>query len=224
MIGSMISLGIARTAFTLGEQNGKDGLRFTFRVLSGSTTISYPVEFMRNRLVGMALTDPTVTDLWFLDSDVMPPDNVLQLLMTQEKTDADIVAGIYRIPDDKVPEGVWSVYRSFLNSPVWITIDDDHLPKEPFPADGAGTGAMIIRRRVLDDARLRLVPDSEFVPQMDSDKTGRPLPCIFRTQRSAWGELITTDDLDFCYRTRALGYSLIVDPRVRFGHIKQRVL
>lgn len=205
-VGHWIAAGIARFAESCGFQNALNrDVRFTLKPLTGSTVISHPVEFMRNRLVKMALDDKTVTDLWFIDSDTMPSPNAMTLL----DVEADIVAGVYKIPNSH--DGyVWSAYEAKPGSPDKFRYIND-LPREPFEAGGAGTGAMIIKRRVLEDPRLPFAPPEEGTP------------CLFRTTRRASGEMIGTDDLDFCGRARALGYRLIVDPRVKFGHVKTRL-
>ncbi len=205
LIGPWLTHGIARFAFALGQQDGRDGLRFTFRLLSGSSCISFPVEFMRNRLVKMALDDASVTHLWFIDSDTVPPNDALKLLLPR---DADIVAGVYRIPDAKRDE-VWSAYASNERGSFSYI---DPLPVAPFEAAGAGTGAMVIARRVLENPALR------FAEPIDG------VPCVFRTPRKPTGEMEATDDLDFCRRARAAGYRILVDPSVRFGHVKTRTL
>jgi len=204
LIGYWVTAGIADFARALGEQNAATSdVQFTLKLLSGSSTISYPVEFMRNRLVSMALADPSVTDLWFIDSDVMPSPNAFSLLRHIE---FDIAAGVYQIPDAKRGT-VWSAYHA--HGPDAFTHIRD-LSLTPFEAGGAGTGAMMISRRVLEDPRLRLGPDIDGIP------------ALFRTVRKPTGECETTDDLDFCRRARALDYRILVDPRVRFGHIKTR--
>jgi len=202
-IGHWLTAGIATFAEACGYQNALErDVRFTFRPLAGSSVISFNVEYMRNCLVGMARADPTVTDLMFIDSDTMPGPDAMNLLTL----DADIVAGVYPIPDARFGQ-VWSVYEAvgekYRHMPT--------LPTAPFEAGGAGTGAMIIKRRVLDDPRLHFAPPVAGVP------------CVFRTPRHPDGSVEYTDDLDFCRRARAAGYRIVVDPRVQFGHVKTRV-
>ena len=58
---------------------------------------------------------------------------------------------------------------------------------------GLGTGCMFIRRRVLEDARLRLAPDYNGIP------------CVFRATYNADDSIAYSDDLHFCLRARRLG-------------------
>ena len=205
-IGYWLTKGIAQFAFALGQSDaGDSGVKFTFKPINGSSVISYNVEYMRNRLVKAALDDPTVTDLWFIDSDVMPSPNSMDLLAV----DADICGGIYPIPNKPLArEGsppVWSVYHRMDN--VFAPAD---LPDEPtlMEAGALGTGAMIIRRKVLEDESLRFAEDDQG------------LPCLFRTPRSNSGACLATDDLDFCRRAVDRGYKIIAHTGVRWGHIK----
>jgi len=200
--GHWVTDGIARFAEVCGHQSALNrDVKFTVKLLSGSSVISFNVEFMRNCIVGMVLADPTVTDLWFIDSDTQPSINAMSLL----RHDADIVAGVYPIPDAEVGQ-VWSAYEPAGEIYRKMTT----LPDAPFEAGGAGTGAMLIKRKVLADARMRL----------GMGKEGEP-PWVFRTVRSGSGACEMTDDLDFCLRARKAGYHILVDPSVRFGHVKE---
>ena len=118
--------------------------------------------------------------------------------------DADIVAGIYPIPNANKPP-VWSVYHRMDNVFQYATLNGD---RELMTAGAAGTGAMIIKRHVLEDPKMRHSPDEKGVP------------CIFQTPRSPSGFCLATDDLDFCRRAVDAGYKLVVDTGVRWGHIK----
>ena len=203
VIGPWVTGGIAQFAESLGHQNGLGrDVHFTLKILSAPTLISFPVEFMRNRLVAMALRNPSVTDLWFIDSDTIPSVNAMTLLDLK----SDLAAGVYKIPDGREGE-VWSAYEAVGDKYRKMPM----LPAAPFEAGGAGTGAMIISRRVLADPHLRFGPDEDGIP------------CLFRTVRTPTGECIYTDDLDFCLRARKAGYTLTVDPRVLFGHVKTRI-
>lgn len=207
-IGNWVTFGIARFNGMVERINGSERspVIFDVRFLKGSSVISFNVEFMRNCIAGMVLRDPEMTDLLFIDSDTHPAENMLDLL----KHDADIVAGVYRIPDASKRE-VWSAYGPGPNADTFTHLNV--LPTEPFDAAGAGTGAMLIKRRVLADARMRLA----------APKEGEP-PAIFRTVRGPHGACEVTDDLDFCRRARKAGYRILVDPRVRSEHVKEAVL
>jgi hypothetical protein len=206
LVGYWLTSGISQFAFALGQTNANDmGVRFTYKPINGSSVISFNVEFMRNTLVKMALDDPTVTDLWFVDSDVMPSPNSMDLLHVE----GDIVGGIYPIPNKPLAKvgtpPVWSVYHRMDNAFAPATLPDEPTLME---AGALGTGAMIIKRHVLEDKKMRHAEDDHG------------LPCIFRTPRSPSGFCLATDDLDFCRRAVDAGYRIVAHTGVRFGHIK----
>ena len=112
LIGFWLTSGIARFAFALGQSDSIDNdTKFTFKPINGSSVISFNVEFMRNTFAKLALQDLTVTDLWFIDSVEMPSANSMELLAI----DADIVGGVYPIPNDPMARRgkppVWSMYE-----------------------------------------------------------------------------------------------------------------
>lgn len=215
--------GIVRFAHGLSkiDMDPKFDLKFNLQLATGSSVISYNVEYQRNLLV-RAFLKSDCDALWFVDSDVLPSDNSLALLSVE---DADIVGGSYPIPNSrsreygetkeaaqKVPI-LWSVYAPHVDEngdPGFMPLP---LPPEPnglvVEVAGLGTGCMIIDRKVFEDTRLDIGP-------ADPDGTR----AIFRTRRTYTGKCTWTDDLDFCYRARELGYKIKCHTDVRWGHMK----
>lgn len=198
--------GIAQFAWELGKANGR-GIEFDFRTKSGSSIVAFTVEWQRNKIVADFLKTDCEA-LWFVDSDVIPTENSFELL----RVDAPIAGGIYPIPGYNMKNDIpliWSFYNKidtgvFDYQPIPLPEDGPTL----VACEGLGTGCMIIERKVLEDARLRLGPDEEGVP------------AIFRTKRSLAGKCEGTDDLDFCYRATELGYKMIAHTGLRWDHIK----
>ena len=75
--------------------------------------------------------------------------------------------------------------------------------------DACGTGFIMIRRRVFQDERMQLSPP-------DADGT----VCFFQTPRGPAGNLLLTEDLDFTYRAKKLGFSVVINHDVKCGHKK----
>jgi hypothetical protein len=73
--------------------------------------------------------------------------------------------------------------------------------------DSCGMGCILIRREVLDDPRMHLgiADDGE--------------PILFQTVRRRDGTL-ESEDIDFTWRARQLGYKVVLDGSVRCGHEK----
>ena len=87
--------------------------------------------------------------------------------------------------------------------------------------DAAGTGMMIISRRVLEDPRMKF--PREWIAMTGKKRTLRDCDPDgwFKNRHKPNGAYETTEDIDFCYRAKKLGYRLFVDYGVKSGHIKQ---
>lgn len=209
---------IASFLFSLGRAESNPGFPYQFglSLLSGDSGIAWPVEYQRNILCKAFLRSDAEW-LWFIDSDMMPKKNVMELL--DMLPGSDIVAGIYPIPSEAGNPIVWSVYdyvpesrdkwcydRSLSGGFVPMEFDFDH--PEILEAGAAATGCMLIHRRVLEDPRMTL------------DDTVDP-PTVFRTPSASNGECLATDDMDFCARLKNLtDYKIKVNTGVRWGHLK----
>jgi hypothetical protein len=87
--------------------------------------------------------------------------------------------------------------------------------------DAAGTGMMIIARRVFEDPRMKYPREymtftGRATTLRDCDPDG-----WFLNRHKPNGAYEATEDIDFCYRAKKLGYRLMVDYGVKSGHIKQ---
>lgn len=195
---------ISEFSYILGQADANPEIpyNFDFRVFNGTSGISFPVEYMRNLIVQRFL-ETDYDALWFIDSDTRPTHESVKLL----HVDADIVGGIYPIPETNKGSYVWSVYdwKGFEFKPKMLPKPDENPIVD---CDAIGTGAMIIRRKVLEDPRMR------------HTENGDGPPPIFQTLRYPSGKCRWTDDLDFCKRARALGYTMKCHTGIRWGHVK----
>ena len=78
--------------------------------------------------------------LFFVDSDVVPPEDAAQKLLA---LDVDVAAGIYNIMISD------EIYWDVRSNGVYISTDST-LPDKPFKIDGAGGGCLMIKREVLE--------------------------------------------------------------------------
>jgi len=178
-----------------------------------------PVEYARNRLVGAFLRSD-LDAILFVDDDMVPSSTAE--LMFQSK--ADMVAGRATGISDR--EG-----SPKLLITAFIGQDDEGQamrPKDLRSAqfiDGAGTGCLLVSRKVLEDRRM-------WGPLTYTDIKGREktlegpdspdfAPPIFMPQRKPNGQWIRGEDMDFTFRATALGYTLEWIPQALFGHYKQ---
>lgn len=196
---------------------------FSWHVIHGKK----PVHYARNVLVGNFLKNSDASRLWFIDTDMEPPENALDML----KADGDIVAPImfaFNHASPKATAGLkLCMFKYDLRGDKTF---QSIIPEDPSirytEMDGAGTAAMIIKREVLEDRRLWL--DGKYLSMTGEERDcathgddGEFAPPIFQQRSKPNGMIMRGEDLDFCLRARALGYKLTGDLGVHFGHIKQ---
>ena len=83
----------------------------------------------------------------------------------------------------------------------------EECPEWPFPVDYAGTGFMLIARRVIET--LAAVSESYAGPH------GR-VPALYMTPVHNDG--LESEDYHFCRRAREAGFEVIMDPSIRLKH------
>lgn len=162
-----------------------------------------PVEYARNHCVREFLKDEFYQRLWFIDSDMVPPTNVMDLLdhdepmvsgmtyiWTGEKVDSD---GFYRPPGLKINAFTWRPESKDFISMVPKSTGD------AFFCDAAGNASIVIKREVFLD-----VPEPWF-----------------RVPRDPYGAALRSEDLEFTRAATSRGHRLLYVPQVNFGHIKK---
>lgn len=207
-IGSTVSTAIAAYTTQLMRESFKRGGKYKFSIMYLMDV--RPTELARNTIITKALERKDVDAVWFMDSDMAPSPNSLDLL----EVDADVAAGIAPILTNSSVVGPSFCYNLY----DYVEGGDPKRPfkpivppsdNKPLKVDGAGSACMVIQRRVLEDRRLWLAPDlvDGIVP-------------LFQWPRAITGQTLGTDDLDFCLRLRKLGYILKAHPGIRWGHLK----
>lgn len=156
-----------------------------------------PIPAARNALVKMFL-ESDCTSLWFVDSDVVPSENVFDLLVEPHP----IRAGIYPVLAPKYERGKvplwWTMYER--QGDKYAAIQPSEKWEE---VDAAGTGMMIISRAVFADPQMELPGGNFFKETYNED-----------------GSIAMSDDINFCERAKEAGYPIWVDSRIQCGHIK----
>ena len=163
----------------------------------------FPVEYARNQCVRAFLADPFWKKLWFVDSDMNPPVNALDLL----DYDEPVVSGLTYIwtSEQWKDEGVYRPPYMKINAFDYQPETDDFQSKLPpkdarvFHCDAAGAACLVIRRDVLEEM---------------------PEPW-FRTPRDPYGMTLRGEDLDFGLRCLRAGKRVLYVPKVQFGHLKE---
>ena len=161
-----------------------------------------PIEWARNQCVREFLRDPYYKRLWFVDSDMLPPGNALELL----DHDDPIVSGMSYIwsSENVDAEGFYRPPYMKINAFNYRPEHQDFMSLVPerdgraFYCDAAGCAFMVIRRELLEDM---------------------PEPW-FRYPRDPYGRGLRGEDMDFCLRVKELGGRVLYIPKVQVGHIK----
>lgn len=177
------------------------GARFEFVCRGGDAFVAK----VRNKLVTQFLQDfPTINNFFFIDDDVGwqgQSHKFIEFLMRPD----DVVAGIY---PKKSKE---------LDFPVNITADLDRgelmQSQGMYAAMMAPTGFMRIKRRVLE----KLAETASQFTDAEKDNKFGIYYNIFETGRGPTGEW-WGEDYVFCHKCTSAGFSIWVDPAIKFHH------
>lgn len=155
-------------------------------------------DFARNELV-REFQESGADCMWFLDSDVVPPVNVLNLI--RDHYDKWQVAGapypvFMQQPGCEAPQVVFTVYKDTPNvgmAPAKIPYSGTDF------AEGMATGCLFIKREVFDKLEK---PYYEFKYEQENRL------------------LIEGEDIGFCKKLRAQGIKFFVDYSLVCRHYK----
>ena len=186
-----------------------------------------PVAYARNVAITNFLNHPTADKMWFIDDDLVPTDSSLNIF----NSDADIVSGLYYLllMEGSRPTISSAIYKrdGDVNNPKgFLQIDPKNYKGQSpiIPIDAAGTGTLLISRKVAEDQRMMLSRkyiSSDGKPTELAD--GEALP-IFRTLAKANGSEERSEDIDFVWRAKELGYKVEAVLDARFLHKKEMLL
>ena len=191
--------------------------QFPYRVNVAILQGISPVQYARNRLLAQALTTEAER-IVMIDDDMLPDPSCMPVLFSP----ADIcVPRMYRFrhngPDALSPEE--NTPPEIATCATFVEVKDgkeeryDVLPDFSkggvIKVQGAGTGFIMIKRKVLDDPRMRVGP---------SDEDGTP--ALFRMFYTATGHITEYEDIDFTWRATQLGYTVVADMGAHCGHRK----
>lgn len=160
-----------------------------------------PIEYARNVCVHEFMKDPYFRRLWFLDSDMMPPDNAIDLL----DSPAGITSGMtYIWHCEQISEKGYTPPALNINAYNYRPATNDFQSQIPptdhkaFECDAVGMACAVIKREVFEHV-------------------SEPW---YRTLRDGHGRTLRGEDLDFCKRANEHGYRVFYNPKVAFGHQK----
>lgn len=129
--------------------------------------VASPVDHARNTLVRMLLKDTNYSHLLMLDSDVIPGDDIVDLLLA---CDSPMAAAI--VPICVQAMVVTNIIVSTADQPEGQWMTGWPMEAEPFEALGAGTGCVLIRREVFESIPF---PWFRFQEQANGSRTGEDI-------------------------------------------------
>lgn len=188
----------------------------------------FPHHYARNLCV-KAFLQSDYERLWFIDDDIQPTPRMLRVL----EHDADIVSGMYHVLRMNKGETCYDP-RPLLfrvpaqgDAPGFMFDRPDDESGMVRPVDAAGAGCLLIKRHVLEDRRMWYATeymglDGEMKDYMDENLPDNPkwAPPVFRHAWKPGGDELRSEDIDFCWRARKLGYSMLGDFAAHCGHLK----
>ena len=179
--------------------------KFTVQYVNGRR----PVEFARNSLVGRFLASGA-DRLWFLDADMLPPKNAFDLL----EIEGDLVSALCPAMSPTPKMDTSHITYCFYEKAEEGTFRPMEIPEgpNPFDVDAVGSASVLIRRAVFLHSDMALAE-----PIMSK---GEPVPCFYRTGYKDNGEPLYGEDINFSWRAKAAGFSVVAVPSIRFGHRK----
>jgi hypothetical protein len=178
-----------------------------------------PVSFARNVAATNFLNHPTADRLWFIDDDLVPTENSLKIF----DSNADIVSGLYwlLLMKDGNPNLSTAIYTKSGAAFEQINPKNRLIGQDIVNIDAAGTGTLLIKRKVLEDKRMLNSMEylsAEGYPTQLSNEEAIPL---FKTLYKANGSEERSEDIDFVWRAKQLGFSCEAVLDARFFHKKE---
>jgi hypothetical protein len=178
-----------------------------------------PVAYARNVAATNFLNHPTADRLWFIDDDLVPTENSIKVF----DSNADIVSGLYwlLLMEDGKPTLSTAAYTKIEGGFQQINPNNRLIGQDIISIDAAGTGTLLIKRKVLED--VRMMGSKKYISSEDENmelSNIEALP-IFRTLYKPNGSEERSEDIDFVWRAKQLGYKCECVLDARFSHKKE---
>lgn len=194
------------------HKNYDDNFPYAFTVSTLGEIEGYAA--VRNMAVKRFLESPCER-LWFIDNDTILPEDIFSL----PYIDGDIVTLPYPFVGTMTP--------AIVNYKDIDDFDKGMLDVKPdvyglADVNGTGMGCTLIRRKVLEDERMRYPTTyvSGDGKQMDQADDPNAAPPIFKFLRKPDGSWDLGEDYDFCIRAKRLRYSIKIRMTSICGHLK----
>ena len=186
------------------------------------------IQRARNSLVNVFMKRPECTHLMFIDADIkFDPMHIIAMV----EADMDLLAGIYPkkeinwwsveqavhrgVPHDQLKYYTGSFVVNLLDGAPTATTPNN----VPLEVLNAGTGCMLIKRRVFEilepitDTYMNDVADLSGILQPE------PIHAFFDVSICPESERLLSEDYHFCQAWRRAGGKVYVAPWVQLSHI-----
>lgn len=178
-----------------------------------------PVAYARNVAMYRFLKSGA-DKLWFIDDDLVPTESSLKIF----ESSADIVSGLYYllfVEEGTKPSILSCIY--YKKSGGFSNIDTKSrlIGQDIIPIDAAGTGSLLIDKKVILDDRMMLPLEYEMADGGIARIAGKDSVPYFRTMYKADASEERSEDIDFVWRAKQLGYRCECVLDARFFHNKK---
>jgi hypothetical protein len=229
MYGGMCTGDFANSLSSLLELAGKYGLSIQFRHMVNESLI----QRARNRLTYQFLSETECTHLMFIDADISfsPLDVISLMVQASGSSDKSVVCGVYPkkgIDWDQIrsaaeagvagesPEKLANLGASFAFD-VALGAAKDFKINQPQEAKYAGTGFMMIQRRVFDLLKSTLKDQTYFDPIAGKD--GDTVTAYFECEIDPDTRVYLSEDYTFCKRVHNAGEKIWICPWIKLAHV-----
>lgn len=186
----MVTAAHFRSCLNLKEELTNQGIRHDWLIGVNESLVH------RARMeMTASFLDTNHSHMMWLDADIeFEPTDVANLW----NLETDIAVGFYAMKRPDMPLSAW------LNGKI-VKLED--CPQQPFAVDYAGTGFMLLSRKVIET--LAKTSGSYEGPH------GR-VPALYLTP--VHDDSLESEDYHFCRKAREAGFKIIGDPSIRLGH------
>lgn len=176
-----------------------------------------PVAYARN-VAATAFMNSGADRLWFIDDDLVPTSSSLRIF----ESDADIASGLYYLlfVDEGRPSIKPAIYYKNEGGFSHVDARQRMIGQDIIPIDAAGTGTLLIKRRVFEDAAMLNSDRYLNASGIESSLGAGDEAPYFKTIYKADAKEELSEDLDFVWRAKKLGHKCECVLDARFYHKK----
>lgn len=224
MYGGLAHQRYIESIMTLMNHCRHEGINISFAFIGNESLITRA----RNALVYEFLKTPC-SHLFFIDADIgFRSGDAIKMI----KADVDVIAGVYPKKDinwpavaDAAKAGIPPMELKHHAGDFVINVD--HVPEgglqvktdEPFPVSNAGTGMMMIKRKVFEDLK-------EHVPKYKNNMTNQNMGLLhqdmihefFATSIDPVHDVLLSEDYHFCQLWKRHGGVVHIAPWADLTH------